>query len=275
MKKKTLLVTTIASALLLSTPSWAHRAWIKPDTTVISQANSWIAFDAAISNDIFGFDHFAMNLETVQALNPEGGEVELQNAAKAKARSTFDLLLTEEGTYKVFTSSRSLQARWVDESGNNKFWPGRGVVASVEDFEAQVPKSATDLVVTDFSRRVETFVTAGAPTKGTVTPKGEGFEIAFIEGTHPNDLYHGEPTYFQFLIDGEAAVGAKIEIVPAGIRYRDQPNEILIETDAEGKFEVIWPDAGQYFMEVSYTDEKAKAPAHVRRGGYSAVFEVL
>src|SRR5690554_1403322 len=49
MKKLTLLLA--ASSLLISAPSWAHRAWIKPDATVLSQSNSWVAFDAAIRSE--------------------------------------------------------------------------------------------------------------------------------------------------------------------------------------------------------------------------------
>lgn len=271
MKNVTLLIA--ATSLLMSTPSWAHRAWIKPDATVLSQSNSWVAFDAAISNDIFGFDHHAMSLSSVSATAPDGKTIELHNTFTGKYRSGFDLHLTQDGTYKIYTASQSLQARWENDKGENQFWPGRGVIGTAEAFEREVPKQAKNLIITQSSRRIETFVTAGEPTETVLIPTGKGFEL--VAETHPNDLYHGETAHFKFLIDGEPAAGAEIEIIPAGARYRDQQNEIEVKTAADGSFSVTWPTAGQYFMEASYSDQKAPAPAQVRRGGYSAVFEVL
>lgn len=271
MKKITLIIA--ATSLLMSASSLAHRAWIKPDATVHSQSNSWVAFDAAISNDIFGFDHNAMRLNSVLALGPDGKEIELQNTFSGKYRSVFDLHLTKEGTYKIFSASQTLQARWVDEKGENKFWPGRGVVATAETFEREVPKDAKNLTITQHSRRIETFVTAGAPTKTVLNRTNKGFELQ--AETHPNDLYHGETAQFKLFIDGKPAAGASIEIIPAGMRYRQQQNEMIITADANGNFSVTWPIAGQYFMEASYSDNNATAPAQVRRGSYSAVFEVL
>lgn len=272
MKKVTLLAAVVGS-LLLSTPSWAHRAWIKPDATVLSQPNSWVTFDAAVSNDIFSFDHVAMNMSTVSALGPDHQPVPLHNTATAKQRSIFDLHLIQEGTYKVFVASQSLQARWLTPEGERKVWPGRGVVATLADFERDVPKQAQDLTVIASSRRVETFVTAGAPTEAVLQPTGKGLEL--VAATHPNDLYQGEEMHFQFLIDGEPAVGVEIEVVPAGMRYREQQMEIKLQTSLDGRASITWPVAGQYFLEASYTDNRASAPADTRRGTYSAVFEVL
>lgn len=271
MRNVTLLIA--ATSLLMSTPSWAHRAWIKPDATVLSQSNSWVAFDAAISNDIFGFDHHAMSLSSVSATAPDGKKIELHNTFTGKYRSGFDLHLTQDGTYKIYTANQSLQARWENDKGENQFWPGRGVIGTAEAFEREVPKHAKDLIITQSSRRIETFVTAGEPTETVLVPTGKGFEL--VAETHPNDLYHGETAHFKFLIDGEPAAGAEIEIIPAGARYRDQQNEMEVKTAADGSFSVTWPTAGQYFMEASYSDNNAIAPAQQRRGAYSAVFEVL
>ncbi|WP_043318183.1 DUF4198 domain-containing protein [Microbulbifer sp. HZ11] len=251
----------------------AHRVWILPSSTVLSGDDPYVTFDAAVSNTIFFPDHVAMGVDAVTATAPNGKTVALENASRGKYRSTFDVQLKEEGTYKIGLASSGLRAFWKDAEGKRKMWPGRGQQANDAEFETAVPKDAKDLRVTQSSRRVETFVTAGAPTNDVLKPEGVGLELVPV--THPNDLYAGEEASFEMLIDGEPAKGVEIVLIPGGSRYRDSQNEIKVKADAEGRFNVTWPSAGQYFMEAEYEDDKARAPATVRSGSYSATFEVL
>ncbi|RUO37994.1 DUF4198 domain-containing protein [Aliidiomarina taiwanensis] len=267
------IVLVALSSLLISAPSWAHRAWIKPDTTVVSKENSWVAFDAAISNDIFGFDHHAMSLGLLVATAPNGEHIPLQNKYTGKYRSVFDLQLNQKGTYKVASEADTLRASWTDSDGKKHYWPGRGQTVTPADFEQQVPKSADNLVVSNVYRRIETFVTAGAPSREVLQPSGHGIEL--IPHTHPNDLYAGETAEFSVHLNGQAVAGANIEVIPAGMRYREQQNEIKTTTSEDGLFSINWPHAGQYFMEINYSDNQGEAPASQRRASYSAVFEVL
>lgn len=270
--KKLMTLTAIVS-LCFATAADAHRAWIKPDSTVLSKDNAWVTFDAGISNEIFVRDYVAFRLDAVKAYAPDGQEIALENAFTGMTRSVFDLQLQQAGTYKVVQASVSLQARWLDENGERQFWPGRGVVPKPGDFESEVPKQAKDLVVSEYSRRIETFVTNGMPTDVVLQPSKHGFELLPL--THPNDLYAGETASFKVLIHGEPAVGAEITVIREGMRYRDQQNEITAISDENGEFSIAWDDAGQYFMEIDYQDDRAQAPASIRRASYSAVFEVL
>jgi|SRR5690554_131637 len=270
---KKLLTLTAVAALCFATAADAHRAWIKPDATVLSKDNAWVTFDAGISNEIFVRDYVAFRLDAVKAYAPDGQEIPLENAFTGKTRSVFDLQLQQSGTYKVTQASVSLQARWLDENGERRFWPGRGVVPKPGDFERDVPKQAKELVVTEYARRIETFVTNGMPTETVLQPSQHGFELMPL--THPNDLYVGETASFKVLIHGEPAAGAEVTVIREGMRYRDQQNEMTVTSDANGEFSIDWVDAGQYFMEIDYQDDRGKAPATARRGSYSAVFEVL
>src|SRR5690606_35151445 len=122
-------------------------------------------------------------------------------------------------------------------------------------------------------RRIETFVTAGTPTTEVFKPANKGLELVPV--THPNDLYAGENAEFTLLIDGEPAVGAEVLVLAGGMRYRTSQDAIKAVTDKNGTFTVSWPKAGMYWLSASYEDDKAKAPATRRSGGYSATFEVL
>jgi len=267
---------TLASAVITTAlifPAHAHRAWIVPAATVLSGEDAWVTFDAAVSNDIFHADHAPFRLDGVSVAAPDGSDVSLQNTSTGKFRSTFDLNLKQKGTYKISSYSGGLRARWETENGERRGWPGRGVQATAESFAREVPKKAKNLEVSYGSRRLETFVTAGTPDTKVFKPTNQGLELMPV--THPNDLFAGEKAEFTFLIDGKPAAGAKVDVVPGGMRYRNQQNTISVVTDKNGSASITWPQAGMYWMNVSYEDDKAPKPATKRTASYVATFEVL
>ncbi|GAB3271583.1 DUF4198 domain-containing protein [Parahaliea aestuarii] len=273
MKKTLAIVAAALTAASVTLPVSAHRAWILPVATVLSSDDPWVSFDAAISNDIFHPDYHAMRLDGVQAIGPDGQPVELQNSHSGKHRSNFDLNLAQPGTYKVYSASAGLSARWETADGERKFWPGRGERPDPEGFKKNVPMDGKNLQITQGSRRLETFVTAGAPSTTALKASNVGLELVPV--THPNDLYAGEAATFTFLIDGEPAVGAEVAVIPGGSRYRDAQAEIKLSSDDKGQVSIDWPQAGMYFLEAEYSDDRAEAPATSRRGTYTATFEVL
>ncbi len=70
-------------------------------------------------------------------------------------------------------------------------------------------------------------------------------------------------------------MGAKIEVIPSGARYRNKQANLTAETDKNGAAAITWPQAGMYWMSVSYEDGKAEKPAKKRTASYVATFEVL
>ncbi len=264
----------IALALSLSLPfaAQAHRVWIVPAATVLSGDDPWVTFDAAVSNDIFHTDYHPLSTDNLQALGPDAQPVPLANAHSGRFRSVFDLQLATRGTYKVFMASHGLSASWTD-NGERRGWPGRGQAFDPTAFSKAVPAKAENLVITRSSRRIETFVTSGAPTEDVLAVTGLGLELKPL--SHPNDLFAEEPAEFQLLIDGKPAQGAEVTVLPEGMRYRNEQEAIEVTTDAEGRFSVTWPRAGRYFLETGYQDDRADPPATQRRGSYTATFEVL
>ena len=266
---------SLCTALVLCLPltAQAHRAWLLPSATVLSSDDAWVSIDAAVSNDIFHADHAPMRTDGVLITAPDGSNLQTQNASSGKFRSTFDVQLPQKGTYKIAIASNGLMATWVTETGERKMWPGRGERANPAEFDKVVPKKAKDLKVSQFSRRMETFVTSGSPTESVLKPTKQGLELVPI--THPNDLFAGETAQFQFLIDGKPAVGVKVSVIPGGMRYRTEQAAIELETDKKGNISLTWPQAGMYWLSASYSDKKAKKPASSRSGSYAATFEVL
>lgn len=274
MKLSSVLTTSLAVlTLFASSSSNAHRVWIKPSATVLSGDSEWVTFDAAIANGIFYPDHYPLGLDRVQATGPTGQPLALENGHQGKYRSVFDLELSQQGTYTVYSASSGLTARWVDENGEQQYWPPRGAQKTTADFHQEVPKHAKDLIVSERSRRVETFVTVGAPTYDSLQPTDQGLEL--IPQTHPNDLYRGELIEFKFTIDGKAAAGTELVLVRGGERYRNQAKPMTLTTDKTGNVSFTLDQPGMYWLEAEYQDDNGEAPATQRQGSYVAVLEVL
>lgn len=261
-------VAVLALAALAPLAAHAHRQWLLPSATVLSGNDPWVTVDAAVSNDLFYFEHVPLRLDNLQVTAPDGSAVKAENAATGKYRSTFDLHLTQPGTYRVAVVNQGLFASYKVD-GQAKRWRG-----SAENFAREVPANAQDLTVTQAEGRVESFITAGKPSDKGLRTTGRGLELAPI--THPNDLVAGDTASFRLLLDGKPASNLKVEVVPGGIRYRDKLQEFSATTDADGKFSVKWPAPGMYWMEAEVRDDKATfKQAKSRRATYAVTVEVL
>ncbi|QDS95588.1 Nickel uptake substrate-specific transmembrane region [Roseimaritima multifibrata] len=266
MKRASILAVLFVVALPLIAS--AHKVWIRPSQTVLSGNDPWVTFDAAVSNDLFFFNHFPLRLDNLVITAPDGSQVEAENQATGKYRSVFDLQLAQQGTYRVSVINDGLFASW-EADGERKRWRG-----SVDAFASEVPANATNLKVTQNFSRVETYVTNGQPNDAALKPSGKGIEL--ISLSHPNDQYAGEEARFRVLVEGKPAEGLEFEIIRGGIRYRNAQEETLVTTDANGEFAVTWKEPGMYWLETSSSDEKTTvAEASSRRLSYVGTLEVL
>jgi len=259
--------TVVAAVITLATApaAQAHRSWLAPSATVLSGAEPWVTVDGAISNTLFYPDHVAMRLDGLKAIGPDGAPVQIQNGSTGKYRSTFDLQLKAPGTYKISNASDGMSASY-KLGGEAKRWRG-----SAADFATAIPKDATEVQASSNTRRVETFVTSGAPSTGALKVTGKGLELEPI--THPNDLVVSERAKFRLLADGKPASDVEVEVVLGATRYRAKGQEFKVKTGADGVFEVTWPEAGMYWIEASTRGKDASGMA--RNSGYAATFEVL
>lgn len=270
MTRLTRLLAAACAVALIPAAASAHRAWMLPSTTNVSGDDAWVTVDAAVSNDLFYFEHQPLRLDNVKAYAPDGSEAKIENASTGRYRSTFDVHLTQKGTYKIASSGGGIMGGYM-LNGERKRLP-RGVTA--DTLAAAIPAGATDVKLSEGYNRNETFVTAGAPTTTVFKPTGKGLEFAPV--THPSDLVVGEPARFAFLLDGKPAANVKVDVVPGGIRYRDKVNEMQFTTDAKGEIAVTWPTPGFYWLSASASDEKASIPqASGRRFGYVTTLEVM
>lgn len=274
MKKQILgLAATVALAAMAVVPASAHRQWMMPSATVLSGDDVWVTVDAAVSNDLFYFEHQPLRLDTMKAWAPDGTEVQLENKSTGRYRSTFDVHLTQKGTWRIASVADMLMGSY-DLNGKTERLP-RGTTAA--NLAERIPAGATNVKTAEANNRNEIFVTVGEPTTTLFKPTGKGIELVPV--THPNDLIAGEAATFQFLLDGKPAADLPVTVIPGGIRYRDQLGEIHLKTGADGKVEVTWPEAGMYWLNVT-TPQAGEAaegvpPPIARRASYVTTLEVL
>ena len=268
MKKRSYILWIALAALWPAAVASAHKAWLQPSQTVLSGSDPWISVDAAVSNDLFYFNHVPLRLDHLRIVAPDGEPAEAVNQSTGKYRSVFDLQLQQQGTYRVAVVPSGLFASW-EQDGQPRRWRG-----TPEAFASEVPQDAKNLRVMESVSRIETFVTNGAPNDTALKTTGEGIELEML--THPNDLFDGEESKFRVLVDGKPTAGMQFEIVRGGTRYRNAQEELHVTSDERGEIRVTWPEPGMYWIETSHEDGKTTlSMAHVRRLGYVVTLEVF
>ena len=71
---RTLKIATLTLAALLPIASHAHKAWLLPSATV-STVDQWITVDAAVSNDLFYFNHNPLRTDGLSITAPHKSAV--------------------------------------------------------------------------------------------------------------------------------------------------------------------------------------------------------
>lgn len=267
--KKTLHVAAaiVSVGLVTLSSGLAHRQWILPSTSVLSGENQWISVDAAISNDLFFPNHHAIPLSRLQAISPTGKSLELQNASEGKIRTAFELLLEEAGTYRIFSQNEMMFAHWTEDGEPQR------ARATAEEMEARDLDSMEALKLATYMIRVESIVTCGEPTDLKLTNTGLEFEFV----SHPNDLFSGETSTFQVVLNGKPAPDIEVTIVKGNDRFRDSVDEMKLTSDDEGMIEIEWSEPGRYWIEASADLPNGEFKGHAMKQGayYALTVEVL
>lgn len=304
MLKKTLFLAASAT-LILATPASAHRAWLLPSVTVISNVGQSVTVDAGTSTDPFTPNHNAMNVDGIQVWAPDGTMGKIENAAKGKYRSTFDVTIDKPGTWRIGSQSSSVGGTF---KVNGEEWAvgrrrpggapggmpaggapsagGQGAGAPgappaggpAQGGEGGPPRPAIDpsrvvATVADIPANATDLNLTESQnrneffvTAGAPTEiKPTGKGLEMVADTLPTDLVSNEPGKFRFLVDGKPASGLKVAVIPGGQRYRDGEKAQELTTDANGAITVNWPVAGFYWVNASLTDDKPSAAKATKR----------
>jgi uncharacterized GH25 family protein len=262
-----LLSAFLATSIALATSTAnAHGFWVVPSSTVLS-APQFVTFDAAVSNDPFHFNHRPLAIDSLTISAPDGSKVLPVNMVKGELRTVFDAKFEQKGTYRLEMLRSGFRASWKDAENKPKRFMG-----AAEALAKEIPADAKELSVTESISRLENFVTVGKPS--LLTPVGKGLEL--VVGTHPNDLVSGEPVELTFLVDGKPTEGVEVVMVRGQTRYRNSLDEKKFKTGKDGKITVTMQEAGLYWLDADFKDNKvSNKVAKERSLAYVVTLEVL
>lgn len=271
--KQTLVALALAT---LALSAQAHRGWLYPQQTMVEAKDAWVTIDGAISEGLFDIDHQPLKLDGALITDPDGLTSPAPTPYLGKQRSSFDLKLAKDGTYKISLVTQSVTASYKDKaSGEIKRFRG-----TEEAFGREVPANADELKTTYAHARLETFVSANKQSTGALKPSGVGLELVPL--THPTDLRAGETAKWRFQLDGKPLPNFAFSLTPGGVRYRGTLGEQRLATDAKGEVSVKLPGAGMYWLNAAFPAARAPAqgaaaeqPASTRRYSYAATLEIL
>ena len=263
---------TIAS-LFLAIQVQAHERFIVPSHTILSGDKAQaVTVTASISNAIFHPDRPLGDSTRVTSNDKNIGEL----------KDLFDILehqvirpsgkVTNDIRWQAF-ARQSVADVWLKESGTYRigliqpdvnmttFKKPDGSFARLFGKSPKLPTGSTNVVRRTTSSRVETFVSFNSPDHGAVLPTGVGIEIG--GETHPNDLFSGETANFQLFYRGKPmTIPAKVKIIKAGTRHRNDRNEHTLDVAKDGTFSFTPDSAGFYFL-AAETKIDVKQPAQV------------
>lgn len=260
----------LMSLALAGSAALAHRTWLIPSASMLDGKEPWVSIDAAVSENLFEFDTVALQIDTVTVVSPDGSAAPAENRTAARRRASFDVRLTQVGTYRISAFNENHVASY-KIGGETKRWRGHlGALAR------EVPADAQELQVTHMQNRVDTYVTYDKTSQKMYPAFGVGLEL--IPMTAPTDLSVGDTSTFKLVLDGKAVPDADVTILRGGNRYRYKMGEIALKTDAQGLVRVEWAEAGRYWIGASHGPRGAAGgtPAlPVRRASCSTTVEVL
>lgn len=249
----------------ISFAAQAHTPYLLP-TSFEVQPKSVISVDAGFTEKFFISD-VAFGDTAFSVTSPDGKLTPMAQVVQLKTRTVAEQKLSgEKGTYRVSTGPR-LGAIF-------RSWERNGKVETARDPATVMPADAK-LIAHYQSRSVsETYVTAGAPSKGALAPSGEGLELVPI--THPSDLFAGEKFDFSVQYDGKPLGAQKVDIYRSSMDLASQHSAFTVTTDAQGRVSFALPKAGIYLALVRYrAAAPAGAAAPMYGNNYTLTFRVL
>jgi hypothetical protein len=249
----------------------AHRPWMLPSATFIeTEREAWVTIDGAVSEGLFDLDHLPLRLDGLTVTDPDGQTAPAPAATVGKFRSSVDLKLPKNGTWRVTLAAVNVMGSYKLNGEMKRFR------ATEQNAAKEVPAGATEVKTTTMVQRQDTFVTVNKPSMGALKPVGTGLELVAV--TNPTELRAGEKATFRFQLDGKPLPNFPFSLIPGGVKYRGTINEVRLTTDAKGEATFTLPAPNMYWLSAAYPANAPAGPGAEplpKRYSYSATIEVL
>lgn len=297
--------TLLAAAIGFATPAAAHNAWLLPSTTVLSDTGQSVTVDAGASTAPFEPNHQALGTDAIKVWAPDGSVGKIENAARGRYRSTFDVRIDKPGTWRIGMENAGVTGtfkvngeQWMVGRRRGPAAPGAPATPAAPGMapqpaapvtgpaasgpQAAGPGGRPRIDPTHIVASVEEIPVGATDLELTETLgrneffvtagepsdglfKPTGKGLEFVPITRPTDLVSNEPGQFRFLVDGKPTANIEVEVIPGGRRYRESDQAQKLKADSQGLLTVNWTGAGFYWLSASLTDTRPSHPKASRR----------
>ncbi|MEO9274473.1 DUF4198 domain-containing protein [Marinomonas sp. 5E14-1] len=260
-------------ALIIFTASYsaAHDLMVLPAKSIVTKAPDKVAVDVTATHGVYRFDK-PVTPNNISVYGPDGEKIRnIGTIIKSATRTSFDLAVDSDGTYKILYSypESSYATTYTIGARNTK----KRERLSKSQLEGVIPNDAKNIETVKSTRYAMSFVTAKTPTFEPLEPTNTGFEV--IPVTHPADYVNGEEIAFKALINGNSIAGVTVEIrAEAGI-YNSDLETLSLATDQEGIASLTMENAGRYEAVFSYESDSQDPEADKEKFVVFYTFEVV
>lgn len=250
------------SALLLfcSGSVLAHVPYLSP-SAFEPVRGGWVALDAAFADKFF-IPEAVFDKSQFVVVQPDGRQQPIEPVNYSKIRATTDYQITAEGTYR-FSTGRRFGAIF-------RTYELDGKRHSLRDPKAELPAGAKLTAHFQAVTHAETYVTKGAPTTASLTPRDEGLEFLF--SSHPNDLYATSQVRFKVLFDGKPLAQQPVSVYRVVKGADDENATFSLTSDAKGEIAFEPKKEGVYLLLSRF---RKAAPADAGVPEYSHSYTVV
>jgi hypothetical protein len=279
--------------LIYSYGAWSHGRVVVPSHTIVSgDSPQAISISFSVTNDVFHADRGIIGIDLQKLVQLQNGDISVEEAFQPSNRGRMgpsepvpltiispdgeknsntpfvnfgreamsSAVLTQDGTYRlgIYAKPRTMTTYTTADGKRGRFL---GSAA-----EAKLPEGTRDVTETVSHSVIETYVTRNDISEDILKPKSEGLELVF--DTHPNELFVGEKTKIQVLVDGKKAQPeTEVKLTLGGTRWRNNRDVRTLLTDTDGFVEMAWDQAGMWLLETSVnlkTKKKNKRKSYER-----------
>lgn len=287
-----------AGLLAASQLAAAHTPYLLPLTFSVSRPH--VSLQAGISDELFFVPEGPVRTD-YYVVGPAGGRSKLDRLTHLKDYTGIEADTPEAGTYRFVTGDEGGRVtrfakvdgvwRVVRPSRNNTpppqpggEMPMRPAAAASAPARAAAPRfidesalpAGAEVAEVLNVRRLETYVTKGAPSRNALAVSGQGLEVRPV--THPNEIFIDQGFTFDVLVDGTPVPGQEFTVYRAGNAYEDKKVFAEVKSDARGRVALKFDKAGLYLMTTRYPAGGGAPPATrpaPRSYGYTLTFEVF
>ncbi|MFT2098999.1 DUF4198 domain-containing protein [Marinomonas sp. 2405UD66-6] len=260
-----------ALIIVTASSSFAHDLMILPAKSIVTKAPDKIAVDVTATHGVYRLDK-PVTPNNISVYGPDGEKIRnIGTIIKSATRTSFDLAVDSDGTYKILYSypESSYTTTYTIGARNTK----KRERLSKSQLEGVIPKDAKNIETVKSTRYAMSFVTAKTPTFEPLEPTNTDFEI--IPVTHPADYVNGEEIAFKALVDGKVVPGVSVEIRAEAGLYNSDLETISLSTDKEGVASLIMENAGRYAAVFSYESGSQDPEADKEKYVVFYTFEVV